>query len=151
MRRLLAVFVVALFAIVLANGCSDLPTEPDATPTFLKPIPILIEDYDFLRMQFKNNKSTGELKIKITFKNMGTVPCGGFPTRPTISLRARELGSTSWPPGAYVMRVCDEPGGAGGSETWILENFSKGVWEFEATLDDSSPDVDLILRQYTVR
>ena len=149
MRKLLAVLVVAPFAIVLANGCSDLPTEPDADPTFLKPVPILIEDYDFLRMQFKNNKSTGVLKIKITFKNMGTVQCSTI--WPTIGLRARELGSTIWPPGAYVIPVCDEPGGAGGSETWILENLSKGVWEFEATLDDGSPDADLILKQYTVR
>jgi hypothetical protein len=149
MRKLLAVLVVAPVAIVLANGCSDFPTEPDATPTFVKPVPILIEDYDFLRMQFKNNKSTGELTIKITFKNMGTVSCSTI--WPHISLRARAQGSTTWPPGAYVIPVCDEPGGAGGSETWILENLTKGIWEFEATLDDSSPDVDLILKQYTVR
>ena len=149
MRKLLAVIVVAPFAIVLANGCSDLPTEPDSTPTFVKPVPVLIEDYDFLRMGFKNNKSAGELTIKISFKNMSTVPCGII--WPTISLRARAHGSTTWPPGSYVIHVCDEPGGAGASETWILENLTKGVWEFEATLDDSSPDVDLILKQYTVR
>jgi hypothetical protein len=147
--------LIAACVVVGPSGCGDSPVAPDealldAGPDYLKPVPVLIVDYDLQDMRLSYSKRTGELTATVSFRNMGPIPCSGGYLDPMLVVQRKPASYPFWFGPSYVAFVCDEPGGSGGTFT-VRGPVSSGTWDVRATLFDESSDLDVITERVTVR